>query len=165
MEQLGISGENLVVQLIAFLLFLAVFWRFALGPITRMIDQRQERIREGLEAAERMKRELADTQARNEEILAEARREAQRIVAGARESAEQLIARAREEAQQQAQQFIQQAQEAIEAERQRVWAELRREVADLAILAATRIIRQELDRDRHLALIEQALAELDGARR
>jgi len=154
MEQLGISGENLVVQLIAFLLFLAVFWRFALGPITRMIDQRQERIREGLEAAERMKRELADTQARNEEILA-----------GARESAEQLIARAREEAQQQAQQFIQQAQEAIEAERQRVWAELRREVADLAILAATRIIRQELDRDRHLALIEQALAELDGARR
>ncbi|MBO9405409.1 MAG: ATP synthase F0 subunit B, partial [Thermomicrobium sp.] len=88
-----------------------------------------------------------------------------RIVASARESAEQLIARAREEAQQQAQQLIQQAQEAIEAERQRVWAELRREVADLAILAATRIIRQELDRDRHLALIEQALAELDGARR
>jgi len=35
MDQLGISGENLLVQLIAFLLFLAVFWRFALGPITR----------------------------------------------------------------------------------------------------------------------------------
>lgn len=164
MAELGVTWTNLLVQLIAFIVFVVIFWKVALGPITRMIDQRQERIREGIEAAERMKRELAETQARNEEILAEARREAQRIVASARESAEQLIARAREQANEQAEQIVAQAREAIEAERQRAWDELRRDVADLAITAATKIIRQELDRTRHLALIEEALAEVGNGR-
>lgn len=164
MGALGLSWENFLVQLIAFIIFVVLFWRYALGPITRMIDQRQARIREGLEAAERMKRELAEAQARNEEILNEARREAQRIVASARESAEQLIARARDEAQQQAAQLIAQAQEAIAAERQRAWDELRRDVADLAIAAASKIIRQQLDREHQLALIEETLAEVANGR-
>jgi len=164
MGALGVTWANLLIQLIAFVLFVAIFWRFALGPITRMIDQRQERIREGIDAAERMKRELAETQARNEAIIAEARREAQKILSGARESADQLLARARDQAQSQAEQIIAQAREAIETERQRAWEELRRDVADLAITAATKIIRQELDRTRHLALIEETLAEVGNGR-
>lgn len=164
MGALGVTWTNLVIQLIAFIVFVAIFWKLALGPITRMIDQRQERIREGIEAAERMKRELAETQARNEEIIAEARREAQKILASARESADQFLARAREQAQVQAEQIIAQARDAIETERQRAWDELRRDVADLAITAATKIIRQELDRTRHLALIEETLAEVGDGR-
>jgi F-type H+-transporting ATPase subunit b len=164
MGELGVTWANLLIQLIAFVLFVVIFWKLALGPITRMIDQRQERIREGIEAAERMKRELAATQARNEEIIAEARREAQRILASARESADQVLLRAREQAQTEAEQIVAQAREAIETERQRAWDELRRDVADLAITAATKIIRQELDRTRHLALIEETLAEVGNGR-
>jgi F-type H+-transporting ATPase subunit b len=164
MEALGIDGWNLIVQLIAFVVFVAVFWKFALGPITRMLDERQERIRESMEAAERMERELATTQARNEEILTEARREAQQILGTARENSEQIIARARQESQRQGEQLIEQARATIEAERIQVWTQLRQDVADLAIAVATKIVRQELDREKHAQLIQETLAEVDGGR-
>lgn len=161
MEALGIDAVNLLVQLVAFVAFIAVFWKFALGPITQMLDERQERIRESMEAAERMEQELAATQAKNEEVLAEARREAQEILSTARENAEQVLNRAREQSQEQADQMITKAEATIAAERQQAWNELREEVADLAITAATKIVRQELDRDKHAQLIQETLAEAE----
>lgn len=162
MESLGINAVNLLVQLIAFLVFVVIFWKFALGPITRMLDERQERIKESMEAAERMEQELAATQARNEEILGEARREAQEILSNARENSDQILARSREQAQQQSDQMIEKARATIEAERQQVWNELRQDVADLAIAAATKIVRQELDREKHSQLIRETLAEAEA---
>jgi F-type H+-transporting ATPase subunit b len=164
MDELGINAPILIVQLIAFLVFVATFWKFALGPITNMLDERQERIRESMEAAERMEQELAATQARNEEILAEARRAAQEVLSTARENSEQILNRAREQAQVQADQMVEKAQATIEAERQQAWTELREEVAELAIAAATKIVRQELDRDKHAQLIRETLAEAEGER-
>lgn len=164
MEALGIDAVNLLVQLFAFVVFVAIFWKFALGPITNMLDERQERIRESMEAAERMEQELAATQARNEEILAEARREAQEVLSTARENSEQILNRAREQSQVQADQMVEKAQATIEAERQQAWTELREEVAELAIAAATKIVRQELDRDKHAQLIRETLAEAEGER-
>lgn len=161
MEALGINGVNLLVQLIAFLVFVAVFWKFALGPITNMLDERQERIRESMEAAERMEQELAATQAKNEEILAEARREAQQILSTARENSDQILVRAREQAQEQTDQMIAKAEATIASERQQAWIELREQVADLAITAATKIVRQELDREKHAELIRDTLAEAE----
>jgi F-type H+-transporting ATPase subunit b len=161
MEALGIDPVNLIVQLIAFVVFVAIFWKFALGPITRMLDERQDRIRESMEAAERMEQELAATQTRNEEILGEARREAQEILSGARDNSEQILARSREQAQVQADEMLEKARSAMEAERQQAWVQLRQDVADLAISAATKIVRQELDREKHARLIQETLAEAE----
>jgi F-type H+-transporting ATPase subunit b len=161
MEALGINGVNLLIQLFAFVVFIAIFWKFALGPITRMLDERQERIRESMEAAERMEQELAATQARNEETLQEARREAQEILSTARDNSEQILNRAREQSQEQADQMIAKAEATIAAERQQAWNELREEVAELAITAATKIVRQELDREKHSELIRETLAEAE----
>lgn len=164
MEALGINLANLIVQLIAFAVFVWIFWKFALGPITNMLDQRQARIREGMEAAQRMERELAATRARNEEVLAEARREAQQILAAARDSGEQMIARARDQARAEAEQLIEHARAAIHAEQQQAWLQLQRDVADLAIAAATKIVRRELDREEQARLIEETLAEASNGR-
>ncbi len=161
MDALGIDLVTFLIQIFAFLVFIWIFWQFALGPITRMLDERQERIRESMEAAERMEQELAATQARNEEILAEARRDAQEILSTARENSEQILNRAREQSQQQADQMIEKAQATIEAERTQAWNELREEVAELAITAATKIVRQELDREKHAELIRETLAEAE----
>jgi F-type H+-transporting ATPase subunit b len=161
MAALGIDAVNLIVQLIAFIVFVAIFWKFALGPITRMLDERQERIRDSMEAAERMERELAATQTRNEEILAEARREAQEVLSTARDNSEQILARAREQAQVQADEMLEKARTSMEAERQQAWNQLRQDVADLAISAATKIVRQELDREKHAQLIRETLAEAE----
>src|SRR5262245_23372815 len=101
MGSLGVNGWNLGIQLVAFLIFIYLLWRFAFGPITSMLDQRTERVRESMEAAQRMQQDLQATAARNEEVLAEARRQAQEILGQSRQQGEALVARAREAAEQQ----------------------------------------------------------------
>lgn len=161
MGDLGITGWNLAVQMVAFILFIYVFWRWALGPIVGMLENRQNTIRESLEEAERMRREMAEAEERNEQILAEARRDAQEVLANAREQAEQNVARSREQAQEQADEMIAKAQEVISAETEQARQQLRQEIADLAVDAASKIVRANLDRDAQSRLIEQAIAEAD----
>lgn len=163
MDALGINVANLITQTLAFLLFIFLFWKFALGPITALLDARQDRIRESIEAADRMQQQLRETQARNEEELMRARQEGQALIARAREVSDQTIARSKDEARIQADEMIAKAREAISSESAQARQELRREVADLAVLAASKIVRANLDRGSQTRLIEEALAEA-GAR-
>lgn len=159
MGSIGINGWQLVVQIIAFLIFVWLLWRFALGPIVKVLDDRQDRIRESMSAAEKMQEELKATQARNEQVLAEARREGQEIIAKARQSGDQMIARAQEEAGTQADAYLKRAQESLRQETEQARQQLRQEVADLATFAAGRIIHRELDPAAQTQLIKDTLAE------
>lgn len=159
MGELGINLTNLIVQLVAFTIFIWLFWKFALGPITRMKDAREERIRQSLERAQAIEQELQNTRAANEEALQEARREAQTILQNARDLADQNVARSREQAQAQADEMLEKARLAFDAEVRQARQELRQEVADLAVLAASKIVRANIDRDDQMRLIEEALAE------
>lgn len=163
MDQLGINGWNLLVQAIAFLAFVYLLWRYAVGPIVRVLDQRQARISESLMAAERMQVELRETQAKNEEIMAEARREAQELLQVARQNAEQVENRARERAESAADEFLGRAQETLRQETAQARQQLRQEVADLAVIAASKILRKEIDPADQKQLIESTLAENAGA--
>src|SRR5688572_532986 len=73
MGALGIDAWGLAVQIVAFLIFIYLFWKYALGPITNMLDERSRRISESMAAADAMKAEMSRASVRNEEILAEAR--------------------------------------------------------------------------------------------
>jgi len=157
-DQFGLNGWQFAVQLVAFLIFIWLLWRFAVGPIVKVLDERQDRIRESMASAERMQQELKATHARNEEVLLEARREAQEILATARQNGEQMIARARDEANAQAETYLTRAQETMRQETEQARVQLRNEVADLATLAASRIIRKELDPKTQARLIEETLA-------
>lgn len=159
MDKLGINGWQLAVQMVAFIVFAALLWRFAVGPIVRVLDQRQERIRESMASAERMQAELKETQARNEDALQQARRDAQEILAGARQNSEQMIARAREEANTQAEEYLSRAEDTLRQETEKARQVLRQEVADLAVLAAGRIVRKELDPAAQARLIQETLAD------
>jgi F-type H+-transporting ATPase subunit b len=106
MSDLGIDGWKLLVQLIAFLLFIVLLWKYALGPIVKMIDSRTEKIQESMSAAEKMQADLKATAARNEEALVEARKEAQQIVTNAREASESMLNKAREDAGRQADEYL-----------------------------------------------------------
>ena len=164
MGSLGINGWNLGVQLIAFVIFVYLLWRYAFGPITRTLDQRTERVRESMEAAQRMQQELQATQARNEEVLTEARRQAQEILAQSRQQGEALVTRAQEAAAQQQEIFLTQARTTLRAETEQARQQLRQEVADLAVTAAGRIVRKELDPATQSRLIQETLAEATGGR-
>ena len=159
MDALGISYANFAVQLVAFLLFMYLFYRYALGPILSMLDNRQATIRESIEEAERVRLEMAAAEARNEELLVESRREAQQILANARTQSDQNIARSREQAQVQFDEIVAQARQVVQAEVTQARLELRQEIADLAVDAASKIVRANLDRDAQSRLVDEALAE------
>lgn len=159
MGELGLNLWGFIVQLIAFILFVVLFWKFALGPITKLLDQRQANIRASLESAEKMKAEMAATAARNEEVLAEARQQAGQIVAQAREASDATLARAREEAAKQSDLYLERAQATLRQETEQARQQLRQEVADLSVLAAEKIVRKNLDKSAQAALIEEALAQ------
>src|SRR5918997_588085 len=152
MGELGIDAWGLAVQLVAFLVFIYLFGKYALGPITNMLDERSRRISESMAAADAMKAEMARASVRNEEILAEARQQAQQIISQAREVSEATITR---------------AQTTLRQETEQARLQLRQELADLAVMAAGRIVRKELDPAAQSRLIEETLAEAtvaDGSR-
>ncbi|HEU0164599.1 MAG TPA: F0F1 ATP synthase subunit B [Thermomicrobiales bacterium] len=159
MSDLGLNGWQFVVQLVAFLVFVGLLWKYAVGPIVQMLDQRQQRISESMQAAQRMEEELKTAQARNEETLQQARREAQEILTSARQSSEQIIARAREEANGQAEEYLSRAQDTLRQETERARQQLRQELADLAVSAAGRILRKEIDPSTQTRLIEETLVD------
>lgn len=159
MDQLGLNGWQLIIQMIAFIAFVYLLWRFAVGPIVEVLDRRQDNIRESLEAAERMQAELKETQAKNEEVMAQARREAQDVLSSARQNAEQIESRAREKAEASADEFLNRAQETLRQETAQARQTLRQEVADLAVMAAGKILHKEIDAADQRELIERTLAE------
>ncbi len=159
MGALGINAWGLAVQLVAFLVFIYLFWKYALGPITRMLDERSNRIADSMAAAEKMKLEMAAAGARNEEILAEARQQAQQIITQAREVSDSTMARAQKEAGEQAEAYLTRAQATLRQETEQARLQLRQELADLAVMAAGRIVRKELDPAAQTRLIEETLAD------
>jgi F-type H+-transporting ATPase subunit b len=159
MGDLGIDGWKLTVQLVAFLAFIFLLWKYALGPIVKMIDSRTEKIEESMKSAEKMQADLKATAARNEEALHEARREAQQIVVNAREASEAMLNKAREDAGKQADEYLARAQASLRSETEQARVMLRQELADLAVTAAGKIVRKELDPATQASLIEETLAE------
>ena len=158
MGALGIDLWGLIVQLIAFVVFVFLFWKYALGPITNMLDERSRRIAESMEAAQRMRLEMAAASARNEEILAEARQQAQQIITQAREVGDATMARAQQEASAQAEAYLARAQATLRQETEQARLQLRQELADLAVMAAGRILKREIDPAAQARLIEETLA-------
>jgi F-type H+-transporting ATPase subunit b len=129
------------------------------------MDQRTERIQEGLSAADRAREEAASSQAAIEEQLNEARREGQRLMDLAREASQRYREGEMERARQEAEAFAERARADIQRERDAALEELRASFGDLAITAAERVIERSLDRQAHEELITQVLEEGESLRR
>jgi len=167
-EALGLNLPGLIAQIINFLLILVLLRMFLYKPILGMLDRRATRIRESLERAEAVQREADRSRAEFEEQIVEARRQGQQIVAQATEIGERMKEEARQDARREAETIIERARAEIQMARDQALTQLHQQFADLTILAASRVIDQSLDRERHRALIDQVLAEsgtVDGGSR
>ena len=170
--QLGILAEEstgLTVQpywvLVAIVQFLILFFllqRFLWGPIQRTLQARAQRIREGLELAEAAKRDRTQMQAEVERLLAEARREAAAIAERATKAAELAASDIRAEAKAEGDRLRERARSDAEQLHEQALAQVRSEVASMAVLAAGRILGKEVDANTHRALIERSLDEASG---
>jgi F-type H+-transporting ATPase subunit b len=158
-EDLGLHLPSLIIFLVNFLILLGILYLFAYKPILRVMDQRSERIRESLEAADKAREEAASSQQDTQRQLNEARMEGQRLIEQAREMAERYRTEEKEKARQEAEAFIIRAREDIQRERDAAVQEVRAHFADLAISAAEKVIERSLDRDAHGELIAGVLEE------
>lgn len=148
---------------ITFLLLLVLLRKFAWGPILAAIEQREQNITEQMQQAEVARNEARQLLADNERARRDAEQEAQRILREARETAERLRSEDVERTRQQIQEMQRQAAEDIEREKQSALQALRAEVATLAIGAASKVLREEIDGPRQRKLVDNFLNELPSA--
>ena len=162
MEALGINLPGLVTHLVSFIVLMVVLKIFLYKPIVNMLDQRSQRIRESLEAAERAREESAASQEEVQAQLEAARAEGQQLIASARE----VAGRFREEETAKVRQEIEaersRATANIQRERDTAIEQLRSEFADLAITAAERVVERSLDQQAHQDIIDRVLEESDS---
>ena len=150
-----------LVSAINFLLLFAIVWTFAFKPLTRTLDERKATIEQGLKDAEQARRDRENAEAERVATLAEARREANDILGRAQkvaqESREADMAATREELER----MRVRATAEIEAEKTRAIADLRGEVADLALAAAGRVVGETMTDDRSRRLVQEFLTTAD----
>jgi len=160
MEALIPKVPEVIVALISFLVLLVVLGKFAFPPIVKILDERTDKIRESLEKAEETKVEAERLLEEYKVQMAEARGEAAKVIEQGRTVAESLKAEIVAKAKQEAEAEKVKAIEAIKAEKAAAMAELQKQVADLSVDVAGKIIGTSLKKEDHAALIERYVAEV-----
>jgi F-type H+-transporting ATPase subunit b len=169
MIPLADSGSFLVspglgLMIWTLVLFVFTMWvlnRFAFPRIQEALDKRARAVRENIEAAERQRREADELLNEYRERLKEAREQAEDITERARKAAEAAQAEAAELGAQKREQLVAAARRDIEAETRRSLERIRKEVADLTVMATEKVTRRALDAEDQKRLVEEALAEVD----
>lgn len=155
-------GIGLMIwTLVLFGVTMWVLSKFAFPKIQEALDRRAKTIAESIEAAERQRRESDDLLAEYRARLAEAREQADDIMARARKAAETAEAEATAEGKEKREELVALAKRDIEAETRRSLEQIRREVADLTVLATEKVTRKTLSAEDQQRLVEEALAEVD----
>jgi F-type H+-transporting ATPase subunit b len=151
-----------IVAAVNFLLFFAIIWTFAFKPVSAILSERRARIERGLQDAEQARRDRENAEAERVATLAEARREANDILTRAQKVAQETrdadIAATKEELER----MRVRAASEIDAEKTRAIADVRAEVADLALLAAGRVVGETMTDERQRRLVEEFLRTSAG---
>ena len=159
-QRFDVTWPTLIAQMVNFLLVALVLYKFAVKPIIATLDERQQKIAEGLQYAEEMKDQLAATERDRSEKIPEAAAEAQRILGETRDQAKEMIEVKTQEAAAQAEAIIRKASEATELERQKMLSEVRQEVARLVVETSAKVLTRELSADEKASYSDSAAKEL-----
>jgi len=159
LEGLGINLNGLIAQIVNFSLLFILLYMVAYKPVLRMLDQRSQRVQQSMEQAAEIERRLALAQQDYERQLEQARKEGQAIIAQAAQAADRLREETVRQAKEEAQKLVEKAKSEIEYERRRAMAELQDDVANIAVLAAGKVINRSLDPEAHRQLIQEFLKE------
>jgi F-type H+-transporting ATPase subunit b len=147
---------------IAFLIILAGLWRFGMPAVRGAMEQRTERIRNSLDEAEQAKADAESLRGDYQRQLNDAKSEAARIIEEARQQADAVRRDLTQRAEAEAQDLRRRNAEQLEAERARVLGELRGQVAVLAVDAAERVVRANLDPEANRRLVEEYISSLSS---
>lgn len=157
---------TLIIQSLVLLILAWVVMKFIWPPLIAAIEERQRKIAEGLAAADKGEKSLADAQASAADIVKDARVQAGKIVDQAHRRSTEMIDEAKSTALAEGQRLVSDARQEVALEKGRVRDQLRAEVGSLAIAGAARVLGREIDAKAHADLIEQLAREIEstGAR-
>lgn len=155
---LGISLPGLIAQLVNFGILLLVLRLFLFKPIMKVMDDRRQKIEEGLQASAKAAQAAESSQEESRRAMEQARAEGRDLIGRAQETAARLRDELATQARREADSIVERARAEIDRERQQAVQSLRAEFADLTVRAAERVVGQSLDRNAHQRLIDETLA-------
>jgi F-type H+-transporting ATPase subunit b len=151
----------MIWTVLCFLITLFVLRRYAFGPIQNMLDERRDRIRRSIDEADNARREARRLLEEHRALIGQARGQAEEILAEARRVADSQRQRVKEETEADRQRRLEETKRQIEAETHRALEQIRAEVAELTLVATTKVTGKVLDDADHRRLIEDAIKDLD----
>jgi F-type H+-transporting ATPase subunit b len=157
-------NATLIGQAIVFGILIWFSWRFIWPPLVKAVEDRQKKIAEGLAAAERGQNELQSAHGEAQSIVSAARDQAKKIVDQAHKREAEIVDEARGTAVTEGQRIVGESKQEAALEKTRARDELRKDVAQLAVAGASRLLQREIDPKAHADLIEQLAREIEGAR-
>ena len=152
----------MIWTLITFAIAVFVLWRYAFGPLQRIMDERRQGIQESITAAEETRAEAARLLEEYKETLTKVRGEAEEILERSRQAGESVKSEIMAEAKEQAERTLARAHEQIERDTRAAVQQIKTQVADLTLLAAEKVATRSLTDADHRRLIEEALREVDA---
>jgi len=153
-------NATLIAQIIVFGILVWVTMKYIWPPLSNAMDERSQRIADGLNAAERAKAELKDADARVADELKKARAQAAEIIDKAHAQANQIVDKAKADALLEAARVKATAQAEVEGMVGKAREQLRGQVATLAVQGASKILQREINADAHKALLDQLVTEI-----
>jgi F-type H+-transporting ATPase subunit b len=154
-----IDWKLIVAQLVNFAIVLFVLYKFAYGPMLKLMNERTEKIEKGLKNSEEAQQKLLEIAQKEKAVLVEARKAAQEIVAGAEavaiKSKEEILVSAKN----QSEKILEDAVKRIETEKNKMLQEVKAQIAGLVISATEKIIGEKVDSTKDKELIDKAIKD------
>lgn len=150
-----------LVEIVVFLVLLYLLSRYVFPPINKALRARQQLIARSLSEAEEARREVEEAKKKERADLAEARHQAQEILDRAQKLGEELREELRQKGREEQDAMLTRARAELAQEREKAVSQLRNQVADLVLMATTKVLLEELDPTRQRRLIDEALGEVD----
>jgi F-type H+-transporting ATPase subunit b len=158
----GVDWPHLIAQIISFGIVCALLWRFAYHPVLAMLEERRKRIAEGLANADQIKAELAKTETHRQEMLMQANAQATKLIEEARAAAARVGDEETQKAMAAAEQILAKAREAVVRDRDRMLAELKREVGRLVVQTTAAVAGKILTPEDQRRLAEETAKQVSA---
>ena len=153
-------NATLLGQTLAFVIFVAICWKYVWPPIIAIMEEREKRIADGLEAAKKADDSLAEAQLAFDQEMNKAKTEAAEILEKANSRASQIVSDATVKAEAEAEKILSSASKNIENDVNKAKEELRQKMSELIIDTSEKILGDEISPEKHQELLKKAASEL-----
>jgi F-type H+-transporting ATPase subunit b len=153
-------NATFIGQILVFVILIWFFQKFITPVFSRMIDERQKKIAEGLSAADRGQKSLDEAKVRAEEVIREARDRANQIIDAASRRSNEIVEAAKQSALSEGDRLIAAARQQIELDTAKAREDLRKQVAELTVRSASKVLGREIDASKHADILGKLATEI-----